>query len=270
MKDYYLINEIAKLFDIGTDSLRYYEKIGLLQPLRDPDNGYRLYRLKDMYKLSIIRELRRFDYSTKEIKKYLADFSVDSTLRHLEQEATHLETQIQLLQQQQERIEKRAAILKQNRQIKNKSFVLRELPPRECVEISEHITRDEEMDFLIKKLHQQYEDKINNFADLTIGAFFAPDDLHQGIGNVFQAVFFILDNLEQTSDLTLPSGSYLSYYYRGSYQQNMTRIREMYDYCAENQLHPLGDPFELYLVDNRVTADEREFLTELQLPVRKK
>ena len=42
MKDYYKINEIARLYGIGVDSLRYYEKLGILKPRRDT-NGYRLY-----------------------------------------------------------------------------------------------------------------------------------------------------------------------------------------------------------------------------------
>ena len=32
MKDYYTISEISKLYGIGTDSLRYYEEIGALEP----------------------------------------------------------------------------------------------------------------------------------------------------------------------------------------------------------------------------------------------
>ena len=32
MKDYYKINEIARLYGIGVDSLRYYEKLGILRP----------------------------------------------------------------------------------------------------------------------------------------------------------------------------------------------------------------------------------------------
>ena len=35
MKEYYKINEISKLYGVGTDSLRYYEKLGIyLQDLR--------------------------------------------------------------------------------------------------------------------------------------------------------------------------------------------------------------------------------------------
>ena len=55
MKDYYTISEISKLYGIGTDSLRYYEEAGALEPKRGKNN-YRLYRLKDVYRLNIIRD----------------------------------------------------------------------------------------------------------------------------------------------------------------------------------------------------------------------
>lgn len=53
MKKYYKINEIAKLYNIKTDSLRYYEEVGLICPMRSKSN-YRLYTLNDIYILNII------------------------------------------------------------------------------------------------------------------------------------------------------------------------------------------------------------------------
>ena len=79
MKDYYKINEISKLYGIGVDSLRYYERLGILKPRRDT-NGYRLYDLKDMYKLTVIRDLRKLDFSMAQIKDFLEGQCVENTL----------------------------------------------------------------------------------------------------------------------------------------------------------------------------------------------
>ena len=86
MKDHYKINEIAKLYGIGVDSLRYYERLGILKPQVDT-NGYRLYSLKEMYKLNMIRDLRRLNFSMEQIKAYLEGQTVDNTLHLLRQEA---------------------------------------------------------------------------------------------------------------------------------------------------------------------------------------
>ena len=47
MKEYYKIGEISKLYNIGADSLRYYEEAGILKPRRD-ENGYRMYSINDI------------------------------------------------------------------------------------------------------------------------------------------------------------------------------------------------------------------------------
>ena len=47
MEKYFKIGEISKLYHIGPDSLRYYEKIGILKPKRG-ENQYRLYRTEEI------------------------------------------------------------------------------------------------------------------------------------------------------------------------------------------------------------------------------
>ena len=92
MKDFYKISEISRLYGVGPDSLRYYERLGLLRPRRDEDNGYRLYSLRDIYKLSVIRDLRTLGLSMVQIKEYLDGQSVESTLALLEREVAVLES----------------------------------------------------------------------------------------------------------------------------------------------------------------------------------
>ena len=82
MKKYYKINEIAKLYNIKTDSLRYYEEVGLICPMRSKSN-YRLYTLNDIYILNIIRDCLKLGYDTSQIKEYLDNRSVNNTIAFL-------------------------------------------------------------------------------------------------------------------------------------------------------------------------------------------
>ena len=68
MKQFFKINEISKLYNIGPDSLRYYEKLGLLAPKRGKNN-YRLYTLDDLWRLNIIRDLRRLGFPMEKIQR---------------------------------------------------------------------------------------------------------------------------------------------------------------------------------------------------------
>lgn len=267
MKDYYKISEISKLYGIGADSLRYYERAGIITPKRG-ENGYRLYGLKDIYKLSVLRDLMALDFSVAQAKEYLDGQNVGKTLALLRRESGILSERLRELAQKKELIEERIAVLSAARTIRAGEATVKNLPERSCVRISERITRDEEMDFVIKKLHMEHAEKIRDLGNQTIGAFFSAEALAEGRANVYDSVFFVLDDGQETEDgFTLPAGEYLSYFYRGGYAQNAERCRELSGYAEAHGFSAAGGPFELYEIDNRDTMLEEEFLTEIQMRV---
>ncbi len=266
MKDYYKINEIAKLYGIGVDSLRYYERLGILKPRRDT-NGYRLYSLKEMYKLNMIRDLRRLNFSMEQIKAYLEGQTVDNTLHLLRQEADLVQEQLWELQAKAVLLEKRVATLEAARRVVPGVVARKTLPPRPCVLFTERITRDEEMDFVMKKLHRQHEDKIRDFGNQIFGAFLAMEELMAGTPNVYDGVFSVVEEAD-ACDFTLPGGDYLSLFYQGPYEQNRAVVQQLLAYAREAGLTLTGRPFELYEIDNRDTVRPEEFLTEVQVGVR--
>lgn len=93
IKDSYTISEVSLLFGMGIDSLRYYERLGIITPRRAA-NGYRLYELDDMYKLALIKDLRRLDVPMKAIKAYLDQQNLTSTLALLQDEERLLDERI--------------------------------------------------------------------------------------------------------------------------------------------------------------------------------
>lgn len=266
MKNYYKISEISKLYGIGPDSLRYYERLGILTPKRDT-NKYRLYSLKDIYKLNLIRDLRKLDFSMTQIKNYLDTQSIDNTMDILYQEKNFLKAQLQELKEKERMINERINTLEASRKIETNCIQIKTLPRRLFVQETAYMTQDEEMDFLIKRLLTKHEKKIHNFGNQTIGAFLSEKDLLKGIPNRYESVFFILDKETKEYDGEFPSGKYLSYYYRGSYEQNASCLQKIMDYIRIHNLTAIGQPFELFEIDNRDTIKEDEFLTEIQIPV---
>lgn len=269
MKDYYKINEISKLYGIGVDSLRYYEKIGVLKPRRDA-NGYRLYSLKDIYKLNMIRDLRGLGFSMKQIKEYLDHQSIANTLAMLREEQGLIQGRIKRLRSRDRSIRERVEYLSAAAQTTAGVFGIRTYPDRPCLQLNTQITRDEEMDFAIKKLHRKHENRIHDFGNQSIGASLSIEDLNKGVFGVFRSVFFILEQETKEYDFVLPAGRYLSLLYRGDYRQSPERVREVLSHAREKGLLISGDLFELYLVDNRDTKLTEEFLTELQVRISEK
>lgn len=94
------IREVSKLAGVSVRTLQYYDKIGLLQPSKYSDTGYRLYENTDLERLQHILLFRELKFPLKDIKEIMESPDFD-TSKALDQQITllklkkdHLETLI--------------------------------------------------------------------------------------------------------------------------------------------------------------------------------
>lgn len=83
----YTIGQLAELAGVSTRTLRYYDQIGLLEPNRLSNNGYRLYGAEEVDLLQQILFFRAVDMSLSEIRNIVSesDYNPDEALRqHLD------------------------------------------------------------------------------------------------------------------------------------------------------------------------------------------
>lgn len=86
------IYQVEELVGINKKNIRFYEEEGLLNPERNPENGYREYSLKDVRQLQKIKLLRKLDVPIEEIR----------LLQHGKSSFTEtMNRQIQILEQKQ-------------------------------------------------------------------------------------------------------------------------------------------------------------------------
>ena len=90
------INQVADLVDITKKNIRFYEDQGLVDPERDPANGYREYTLKDAEELRKIKLLRQLGVSIDNIRKLQKgemdlDRCMQNRLKELDTEGETLE-----------------------------------------------------------------------------------------------------------------------------------------------------------------------------------
>lgn len=68
----YTIGKLARQTEVSTDTVRYYEKEGLLAPASKTDAGYRLYGLEAVRRLRFIKQAQHCGFSLAEIRELLA------------------------------------------------------------------------------------------------------------------------------------------------------------------------------------------------------
>lgn len=265
MKEYYKIGEISNLYGIGTDSLRYYEEIGILKPERG-DNGYRMYSIRDIRTLNILRELRSIGFSMAEIKDHLSGFDLESTLALFEKEMGVIDDKIRNLTDLREQLEIRTDNIKKNitDSCDADKIELIHLPERKILLLSEDAYRDEELDFVIKKLQNKSDDMLYLIGNGDMGATVPLQSLREGNHIHYSGAFCIMYDGEPY-DTLIPEGDYLCCYARGSY----SKIPAAWDAFLKEMDHrgliPDGVPMELYVIDNYDTNNEDEYVTQLQI-----
>lgn len=267
MKDYYKIGEISKIYGIGRDSLMYYEDIGILKPFRDK-NGYRMYKLSDIWRLNLIKELRSLNFPMKKIKEYLDDRNIESTKEILNKEIILIDEKIEELLSYKQNIMKRLDTINDElRNLKLYEIDLVYINKRKALELNANITKDEEFDFLIQKLQKDYENRFTILGNNNIGSSFFLDKIKQGIYNEFKSVFCFLEDEEEIYNIIFNEGYYLTLTYKGKYKNNKHYINKMFKYIEEKGYKIISDPIEIYKIDIHETGDINEFITEIQIPV---
>ena len=98
-----LIAEVSEKFDINSTTLRYYEKIGLMDPVEKDASGHRNYQEKDLRRINFIKCMRTAGMSIENIKKYVDLFhegedTISARKELLVQQHTELKAQMVELQ----------------------------------------------------------------------------------------------------------------------------------------------------------------------------
>lgn len=259
MEKMFRIGDISRLYHIGVDSLRYYEKLGVITPRRS-ESGYRLYSVQDIWRLNVIRELLSLGFHMNDIKEYLNRHTLSSTLKLLEKEQKAIQDEITRLKQLQKNVEKRMNTILSAQQTPMEQIVLEEQPQRRCFTIAQGYEEDHEMDVLIQKLLNMDKERFYVIGNNQIGTVLKLKKEALSYESVF-----IMDEAGPT---IIPAGAYLSVRYRGDYAQSLPWSRRLLRYAADQGLTPAGPILELLWIDVHSTSQVQEQVTELQLLVK--
>lgn len=265
MEKYFKIGEISKMYHIGADSLRYYEKIGILNPKRG-ENQYRLYRTEDIWRLNVIRELRELGFSMEQIGVYLKDHTVSTTRMLLLDELRIIQKKKDELSRLQRNVKERVRMLAECDEKEMGKVQLCHLPKRYCHYIEEGYHRDEEMDVLIKQLLNKSPETLYIIGSNRIGSVIPKESAGSNRCREYSGVFII----DREGDNVIEGGDYLTLSYRGDCEQNYYFLPKLLDYARENGYRPASDVYEILWVDIHVSERVEEHITELQLRVERK
>jgi len=114
----FTIGNLSKKTGVGTEAIRYYERIGLIPKPQRAENGYRVYSEEDSERLSFIRRARVLDFTLDEIDEILAfrernEAPCSHVMAVMERRIDEIETRIRDLQNMRDEISRLHEVGKQ-------------------------------------------------------------------------------------------------------------------------------------------------------------
>lgn len=133
MKKYFSIGEAAKAVHTTSETLRHYDRIGLVKPSKkDEWTNYRYYTEQDIIWLNTVRALQLMDLPLQEIKRVLEYDNLEETVAFLTQAEKKADEKIAALQYSKSKIQLAKADYerKLQGQQKSNSIFLKDYPER--------------------------------------------------------------------------------------------------------------------------------------------
>ena len=267
------ITELAKLRQVTSETLRYYDRIGLITPdYVDPQTRYRHYSIRQYEKLGTIKELRQLGMSIHDITDYFSGRNLRKSHQLLLHQLELLEEEIRKQQLLSEILRRKLHFLSEITPPPPVDKVFcRAFPQRYMITFGEPAGGSREHAFAFTRLERYLDEVAPILASDRIGVY-ADWHLLEPSDDYIPAVPMIFverDAIESEHKRTIPPGDYLCMNYRrGELERYHPSFARLHTYMAEHGWVLNGMIFQFYKIDVTLTSDPDETLMEIQVPVR--
>lgn len=269
-QDLFRIGDVAKMFHLSVSILRHYEGIGLLAPeYVDPDSGYRYYGPGQFEALNTIRYLRALDMPLEQIREFLQNRELDVIEEKLRRQRESVVRKQQELAVIQRKIDNRLRQLQDARNSQLETVRLVELPPCRLVWIQDSLRPRTYLDleYSIRRLEAGQAESVVFLGKVGVGI--AREQLLAGRFDRYDLVFLLLDEEDRYQGAVeqLPRSAALSVRFCGGHQEAPAYYRRLCREIRDRGLEITGFSREVTLIDNGLTGDPAQFVTEISIPV---
>lgn len=270
MRTTYTISEIAEYFNISTQTLRYYDRIGLLKPETTAESsGYRLYGGEQFDKLYLIRELKQLGLSLDQIKNYCETKDIRELGRILDETSEILGIKIQEYQAIKKHVDDYLRSIRLLESARGRN-ICEFRPIREryayIVEANFHADSLLQSMGMLQESYTRSSLRRVEPGHLVLGIH--REELEQKnlggynfIGNMLKR------HVNHKNVRTFPEGLYAVACHLGNYDTIFDTYRKLLRYIRQNHYSIAGDSLEVSITDMAFTDNPAEFVTEIQIPV---
>lgn len=269
MEETYSGNELMKAFGVSKDALFYYEKIGLLSPIRNPENNYRMYTAKDVLTLHEIKNMTSLGFSLSEIKDYTSNHNISATLNTLDDEIEKLDASIKYQTALKQSIEsKKATITAVENIVALSRCSLVHEKEKKLLILSNHDLTLTDFFMEVGKFESKYENSFSFLGCSDVYEFPIVKSKENPIPEISR-IFLYSEEENFPHDFTLPEGDYVKMYYKGDYKKATPSVRKIISYIKRNHLKIESPLYAFFRISDLETDFDEENVIEYLIRVSK-
>lgn len=245
IRAYYTIGEISRLFGMSIQTLRYYDRLGLLRPAHvNKESNYRYYSHEQFLQIKLIKYLKTLGFSLADIQSIVNQDLSPKVI-------------IQLLHEQEEAIDRKISELvslrhdvnafeeRLNGLVKHASGkVFLETRPERKVVAYDYVTRpDANLAVGIRRVLVDIE-RDHSILRYEPGVLVSYDQFASSGTVQFEKVIVELDDGSEyahDSILRFPAGSYATLVYEGTIEEGADHYGRIVEFMSEHRLQPESD-----------------------------
>ncbi len=261
---YLTISEFAKMNGVSKHTLYHYDDIQLFSPIHVDDNKYRYYSIDQIETFQTITILKDLGMPLKEIKTFLDQRNPQSVYDVLNDREKDIDYQIQHLKKIKSFIQNNKNSISKYQQTNFNTIEIQEFDERYYLRTDIKNNNEKEWAIATNQLIEQTKE-----IDFLIAYIQYRKDIEKNIFNNYTNVILLLPHKIKNKDLkTLSKGRYLVAYHKGDFIQIGKTYKKMMTYIQDHHLEIEDEIIEYYVVDNLVTKNPDEYITEINIKLK--
>ncbi|MCR3761527.1 MerR family transcriptional regulator [Clostridium felsineum] len=261
------IGEISKLHNVSVQTLRYYDKIGLLKPkIIDEKSNYRYYSIEQFLQLDIIKYCKGIGLPLEQIKNIMGtNISTKELFEMIKVQKKIIEDRLKEMNDIKnylDRINSKLASIIEN---ENNKVFIKYNRERKYISFAYASKDSDEIEINYRKAVLNIEKFGENLRyDLAASAVY--DDKRDKI--LYKNIMLTTNEkspLNNDNIITLPEGEYVTIYFEGKWFESKKYYNKIIKYINENNIKVRGDFHELYIFPKLDENNEEKTLTQLEI-----
>ena len=264
------IGEMSKLQNISVQTLRYYDKIGLLKPSYiDENSRYRYYCAKDFVILNSIKQCKAMGLSLDEIKELIENYtSFDSIINIISKQKEMIDSKIKELNTVKNNISFLENRIKNSLEEGINDVFIKYNQERKFIKYNNTKRYTEEFEINLSEILVSMEQKYSSSnKELAFAVSYQDIKKHDELiyNNMLINACECITNDDNL--ITLPKGDYITLNFDDDYNDTSKYYKSVIEYIDRNNIEVSGDFYEIYIM-TRVGNDGKErSLGQIQIQV---